>query len=175
MNKRTFLLLVFLTSNSFVLADEYITNEYYEEAISYMDVNESFEIVETDIIEENSTMEDVTVEKEETKELSEYLVALKEAQKTGKVILLAIRATHCHYCDEMEKETLSEPSVKSALDADFITLHYNQDLESLPLALQEGMTPNFIFVDQDENIINQYPGMRSPKEFKEALAEILAK
>ena len=194
MNKRTFLAFALLTLNSFVFADEYITNEYYEEVVFHGDQNESMiiydeteivgEIIEAEMNEDNSTIshsfkdyfiEDVVVEKEETKELSPYLIALKEAQETGKVILLAIRATNCHYCDKMERETLNEASVKSALEEDFIVLHYNQDLEPLPLEIQEGMTPNFFFVDQHENIINQHPGMKNPKEFKEALAEILSK
>ncbi|CAA6798633.1 MAG: Unknown protein [uncultured Sulfurovum sp.] len=214
MNKLTFLGFLFLISFSALWAEEYISNEYYEEIISQTEVvsdvnesiitldesNESTESVTTEKIidEENTTVapaivsdvsEDETVENDTTqkeidepevneKEVSEkfspYLSALKEAKENGKTILLAIRATDCHYCDRMETETLSDSSVKNALEKDFVTLHYNQDLEPLPLEIQEGMTPNFIFVDKNENIINMYPGMRTPSEFKEALAEILS-
>ncbi|CAA6811493.1 MAG: Unknown protein [uncultured Sulfurovum sp.] len=177
MNKLTLLGILFLTSSSFVFSEEYIASEYYEEIISktekelILDDKQSTEpnqINETEFfIDKNRTI----IEEEE---VSPYLKALESIKENSKVILLAIRATDCHYCDRMESETLSESSVKDALEKDFIVLHYNQDLEMLPMELQEGMTPNFVFVDKDENIINMYPGMRTPSEFKDALKEILS-
>lgn len=105
---------------------------------------------------------------------NDYLNALEQARSERKIIMLNIRSTDCKYCDTMEAETLSQNSVKNALEANFITIHYNQDLESLPLGLQEGMTPNFIFVNTNEDIMNMYPGMRNPEEFKEVLEQILS-
>ena len=120
------------------------------------------------LVEENNTVvnEDIP--------LSPYFEALKEARDEHKIIMIVIRATNCHYCNEMEAETLTESSVKSVLKDNFITVHYNQDLEPLPLALQKGVTPNFIFVNTNEDILNIYPGMRNPAEFTDVLEQILS-
>jgi len=122
----------------------------------------------TSVVEANSSVEDQNMT------LSPYQKALKEAKLEGKIVMIAIRAAHCKYCDKMEKETLSDKSVQEALKKNFVTVYYNQDLEILPLELQKGVTPNFIFVDTDENILEQYPGMRTPSEFKEVLKQILS-
>jgi len=118
--------------------------------------------------EKNSSIEDENIV------LSPYLKALKKARDEGKIVMISIRAMHCKYCDKMERETLSDKSVQEALKNNFVTVYYDQDLEPLPLALQKGVTPNFVFVNIHEDILNQYPGMRTPIEFKEVLAEILS-
>ena len=104
-----------------------------------------------------------------------YEAALEQAKTEKKIIMLSIRANNCKYCDKIEAETLSDERVKDALIANFITIHYNQDLDTLPLNLQNGATPMFIFVNTNEDILNMYPGMRNPEEFKTMLTEILAK
>jgi len=104
-----------------------------------------------------------------------YEDALEQAKTEKKIIMLSIRSNNCKYCDKMEADTLSDEGVKDALEVNFITIHYNQDLDTLPLNLQNGATPMFIFVNTNEDILNMYPGMRSPEEFKTMLKEILAK
>jgi len=187
MNKLTLLgILVIVCFSSLYAEEEYLPHDYTETVASYAEIisdtsfsdinNSHYFDTEMGVVEENSTVmsSNGSIKKEVSEDFDPYLSALKEAKRTGKIIMLAIRAMDCPYCDKMEKETLSDGSVQSALETDFVTVHYNQDLEPLPLGIQEGMTPNFIFVDKDENIMNMYPGMRTPKEFKEALAEILA-
>jgi thioredoxin-related protein len=115
----------------------------------------------------------MVVEEKQSIQTNTYLDALEQARNEKKIIMITIRSTDCKYCDEMEGSTLSDSSVKNDLEANFITIHYDQDLEPLPLGLQEGMTPNFIFVNTNEDILNMYPGMRSPAEFKEVLEQIL--
>jgi thioredoxin-related protein len=135
---------------------------------------EYIEIVDGKVVTETKSIRTKVIEAEPLVERSPYMKALEKAKSEGKVIMLNIRSTDCKYCDKMEAETLSTNSVQNALEANFITIHYNQDLEPLPLGLQEGMTPNFIFVNTDEDILNMYPGMRTPDEFKEVLVQILA-
>jgi thioredoxin-related protein len=164
------LVLLFLLSLHPTVAEENITYENH-----YTEINmpeENLNMVQ-EIEEVNSSL--MTLDRNTTEpEISPYIEALQKAQDENKVIMLAIRAVDCSYCDRMERETLVDESVKQALEENFITLHYNQDIEVLPLGLPEGMTPNFVFVDKEENIINMYPGMRTPDEFKEALKEILS-
>jgi len=149
--------------------------EKHEEVIETINPFKQPEVIEsnqmvqtTSLAEVNSNIEDKNCT------LSPYLKALKKARAEGKIVMISIRATHCKYCDKMETETLSDKSVQEALKNNFVTVYYNQDLEPLPLALQKGVTPNFIFVDTYEDILNQYPGMRTPTEFKEVLSQILS-
>jgi len=74
----------------------------------------------------------------------------------------------------MEDSTLIDKSVMDAIKNNFININYNQDLDTLPLGIQNAGTPMFIFVNRNEDILNMYPGMRSPDEFKEVLEQILA-
>ena len=113
-------------------------------------------------------------EEKQSIQTNSYSNALEQAKDEKKIIMLTIRSTNCKYCDEMEEGTLSDSSVKDAIEDDFININYNQDLDTLPLGLQNGATPMFIFVNSNEDILNMYPGMRSPDEFKEVLAQILS-
>ena len=204
MKKLKFLGLLSLLTINFLCADEYISDDYFEEITSQSEVTyesmESLPITQT--VEEKAREENqkneirkeelILLDKERNKVFNEeivsphmregkqsiqansYLNALKQARSEKKIIMLSIRSIDCKYCDRMEAETLSDSSVKEAIEDNFININYNQDLDVLPLNLQEGATPMFIFVNTNEDIINMYPGMRSPAEFKEALSQILA-
>ena len=180
MGRLTLLGLLSLLSFYLLVADETIMDEYHtteESSISEVhENNTSYTTDEVDNTEENQTLMTLDTNETETSEVlpSPFEEAVKKAKEDDKIIMLAIRAIDCNYCDRMETETLVDEDVKEALEDDFLTLHYNQDLELLPLGLSEGMTPNFIFVDKEENILQMYPGMRTPEEFREALKEILA-
>jgi len=162
-----------------LLAEEMMGDEY--------DIFEDSSIVQSQERNSSDTQEETVQSKEEDNktlstietnnleaQVSAFDEAIKTAKEEEKIIMLVFRAIDCNYCDRMETETLVDDEVKEALEKDFITLHYNQDLEALPLGFQEGMTPNFIFVDKEENILQMYPGMRTPEQFLEALNEILA-
>ncbi len=192
MKKLIILVLLLWAVESSLFADEYISDAYLQEVS--IEAEMSDELMETlpiaKTIEEQARereqmqQESLTgtqlVEEEgfstplgQTAQAVSYEVALKQAKEEGKIIMLSIRSTNCKYCDQMDAETLSDKSVKEALEANFITIHYNQDLETLPLGLQEGATPMFIFVNSNEDILNMYPGIRNPNEFKEVLDQIL--
>ena len=149
-----------------IVEEKSIDVDLIESSEDFIEVNQTLEL--TSFAESNSSIEDENIT------LSPYLKALKKARDEGKIVMIAIRGMYCKYCDKMETETLNDKSVQKALSNNFITVEYNQDLESLPLALQKGITPNFIFVDTHEDILNQYPGLRSPTAFKEVLQQILS-
>lgn len=172
MNKLMLVGLLSLIPLTSLCADEDLSNYDYTYVLTE-EGNETTFTISEDAEESNHSVSDEVVEASE-KQPSLYMKSLNQAKDEDKILMLGIRATDCHYCDRIEKETLSDKSVQKALEANFVTLFYNQDLEPLPLGLQEGMTPNFVFVDKNENIINMYPGMRNPDEFKEVLREILA-
>jgi thioredoxin-related protein len=194
-----FLGLLSLVTINFLFAEEYISDEYFEEVAAQAEIVyesiESLPIAKT--VEEQAREEELVVspnieptleiieevdeklvlpivnEEKETIQENTYLNVLKQARNESKIVMLSIRSTDCKYCDRMEAGTLSDESVKEALLANFITVHYNQDLEPLPLNLQNGATPMFIFVNTNEDILNMYPGIRTPDEFKEVLEQIL--
>ncbi|HHD75877.1 MAG TPA: thioredoxin family protein [Campylobacterales bacterium] len=179
MGKLTLIGVLTLLSSNFIVAEENVTYFYsHDENSAALVIEETQEEVNTTfepLVEANQTL--VTLETNETTvepKVTPFEEALKQAKDEDKIIMLSIRAINCHYCDRMETETLVEDEVQEALEKDFITLHYNQDLEELPLGFSGGMTPNFIFVDKDENILQMYPGMRTPEQFMEVLNEILA-
>ncbi|CAA6810937.1 MAG: Unknown protein [uncultured Sulfurovum sp.] len=199
MKRLIFLGLVSLTTLNFLFADEYfeevtthLDSEVVYESIDSLPItqtveqqererNENNKIVKEKLPDVNSSEEEVDISTSTSMETTKqsiqattYINALEQAKSEGKIILLTIRSTDCKYCDEMEAGTLSDASVKDAIVADFIKINYNQDLDVLPLGLQHGMTPNFIFLNSNEDIINMYPGMRTPEEFKEVLKQILA-
>jgi len=201
MKKLMFLGLLSLVTINYLCADEYISDTYFEEVAAQSELMyesmESLPIAKTveDEAREKEAKEELenevvvseieteliplvtntnVMETKQTINVNAYAEALKQAKREGKIIMLSIRANNCKYCDKMEAETLSDSSVKEALEDDFITLNYNQDLDPLPLNLQNGTTPMFIFVNTNEDIINMYPGIRSPEEFKEGLKQILA-
>jgi thioredoxin-related protein len=176
MSKLTLFGLLPLISFHSLLAEENITYEYhYTEENTIIEVQESTTTDGTTKLSKENNVSLKTLDTNETTvKISPFEEALQKAKDEKKIIMLAIRAIDCNYCDRMETETLVDEDVKEALEEDFITLHYNQDLEELPLGFPEGMTPNFIFVDKDENILQMYPGMRNPEQFIEALNEILA-
>jgi thioredoxin-related protein len=102
-----------------------------------------------------------------------YEEALLKAKAENKLLMFSIRATNCKYCDRMEEETLSDITVVNRLNENFITLYYNQDEDQLPLNLQPNMTPNFVFVNQNEDIIDISLGRQDSDEFLELLDTVL--
>ncbi|CAA6822085.1 MAG: Unknown protein [uncultured Sulfurovum sp.] len=198
MKKTAFLSFLSLVTVTFVFAEELSSPSHFE-ALPFSKADESLPIAKTleeeardkekiqtleleennntDVIQEAKIQDEnisvVSVQEEAQVQALSYETVLAQAKRENKIIMLSIRSTDCKYCDRMDEETLSDESVKQELAKDFLILHYNQDLEALPLELQEGATPMFIFVNKNEDILNMYPGMRNPEEFKEALTQIL--
>jgi len=143
--------------------------------VKSIEKEETNSVKETLLVEENSTVVTKKISSVKKKSPSSpYLKALKKARDEHKIVMLFIRATHCKYCDKMEKETLSDSSVKYELEKNFVMVPYNRDIEVLPLGLRIEGTPTFVFVNTNEDILNIYPGLKSPLGFKGVLAEILS-
>ncbi len=100
-----------------------------------------------------------------------YEKALETAKKENKVILLKLTREHCHFCKKMDREVFSDSEVREALNKDFIVVEIDIGKEELPLELKKGMTPTFVFVHKDEEIMAKIPGSWSKKDFLEILKE----
>ena len=187
-------LLSILTISPLFSDEPYVTGTF-EEQIGVLLVDENVPVatpeMESVIIEETTPSLGTVVEEpiEEEVPLEEsvsesttnvdantpYGKAFTKAKDENKILLIAIRATTCHYCDRMENETLNDQNVVSALDENFVVYHVDQDKDELPMGLQIGMTPNFVFVNSKEDVIDMAPGLRTPVEFLEVLDGILEK
>ena len=176
-----------------LFSDEPYVLETFEEQVGVLLVDENVPVatpeVEPIIIEETNipiaepiveeiievvpskTEEVLTPETPEVK--TPYAKAFKQAKDENKILMIAIRATTCHYCDRMEDETLSDEKVKQELNENFVVYHVDQDKDSLPIGLEVGVTPNFVFVNTNEDVIDMAPGLRTPIEFLEVLERIL--
>jgi thioredoxin-related protein len=104
-------------------------------------------------------------------ELLGYQKALEEAKKENKIILLKLTREHCHFCKKMDREVFAETEVRDALNKDFTVVEIDITKEELPLGLKKGMTPTFVFVDNNEEIMGKIPGSWSKKDFLDILKE----
>lgn len=97
--------------------------------------------------------------------------ALKDAQKSHKIIMIEAMSEHCHYCKKMQREVLVEEEVVNALRKDFISVVIDIKKEQLPLGLKVALTPTFIFVDASGKVLLNVPGAWGKEDFLALLRE----
>jgi len=102
-----------------------------------------------------------------------YEKALKVAQKEHKIILIKLTREHCHFCQKMDHEVFEDEEVIQQLNQDFVIVQIDIAKESPPLGLKRGMTPTFIFVDEQEKIMAKIPGAWTKKDFLSILNEAI--
>ena len=101
--------------------------------------------------------------------------ALKEAKKEHKVIMLEAMSKECHFCRKMDREVLIEKEVAEAIEKDFIPVKIDIYKHKLPLGLKVDLTPSFIFIDSDKNLLLNVPGAWSKNDFLKLLKEVKTK
>ncbi len=109
---------------------------------------------------------------------SDMSVVLQQAKKENKIILIEAMSQTCPYCKVMKKEVISQEDVQTALDKDFIFIEVDINALKLPFGLDEnykGMTPTFFTVDSDGNLLHEYPGSWTKKDFFDILSENVKK
>ncbi|HHD82034.1 MAG TPA: thioredoxin family protein [Campylobacterales bacterium] len=98
-----------------------------------------------------------------------YEKAVALSKETNKMIMLKLTADNCKYCVKMDKEVLANDEVKGLLE-NFITVTLNVDQEeALPLGLKRTITPTFVFVNKEEEIVSKLPGSWNQKDFVDLL------
>lgn len=105
--------------------------------------------------------------------------ALEIAKKEHKIIMIEAMSKGCHFCRKMEREVMIESEVIEAIKKDFIPVSIDISGHSLPLGLKTAITPSFIFVDENQNVLLNVPGAWDKKDFlallKEAKESIIKK
>ncbi len=104
-------------------------------------------------------------------ELVAYEKALKTAKKEHKIIIIKLTREHCHFCKKMDREVFSDKDIVESLNKNFIVVEVDIGKETPPLGLKIGMTPTFIFISEDEDIMAKIPGSWTKQDFLEILKE----
>ena len=97
--------------------------------------------------------------------------ALLRAKKENKLIMLEAMTSTCHFCKKMEREVMIEKEVVKAIKKDFIPVAIDVHKHKLPLGLKVDVTPSFIFIDTDKNVLMNVPGAWAKNDFLELLKE----
>jgi len=98
-----------------------------------------------------------------------YENAVKEVKKSHKVIMLKLTTAHCSYCKKMDREVFLDKEVIAFLSKYFISVEIDVEHEPIPLGIKRTITPTFIFIDKEENILSRIPGSWNKKDFLDLL------
>jgi len=101
---------------------------------------------------------------------------LKEAKESGKILIVEVSSPTCHYCKKMDREVLSDPSIRRRLQKDFILTDLNIRTTTLPprlAGIYRHITPSFFFLAPDGTLLSHYPGSWTKSDFATILRENL--
>ncbi len=102
-----------------------------------------------------------------------YEDALKLQARTGKIIMIDIVRTNCHYCVDMEKAVFDDKEMHKWLEKRFIMAKVNLDHEKAPLGIKTTFTPSFFFIDKNQKIVKKFPGSWNIEDFKDLTRKII--
>lgn len=98
-------------------------------------------------------------------QINSYNDAVSAAKQTNKKIFLYFHADWCHYCKQMESQTLSDPTVKNALK-DYIIYKVDTDKEmAVAKKYKVKGLPSYFIVDSNENVLKNDQGMKNSRSF----------
>jgi len=141
--------------------------------------NESIPIIEPHIIMEEQPiiLEELPILMEEQPIIEEeqpiiekinylpYDEALRIAKIEQKMIMIKMTAEYCHYCKKMDIEVMEEPEIVEALKKDFVSVEIDVEMDEIPLELRKMMTPSFVFVTNNEDVVSIVPGSWTKEDF----------
>ena len=96
-----------------------------------------------------------------------YEEGLKIQEKNGKVIMIDVVRTECHFCRDMEVAVFDDKEMIKWLDKRFIPVKVNLDKDRMPLNITVSFTPSFFFVDKNGEIVKSVPGSWNIEDFKD--------
>ncbi|WP_457746593.1 thioredoxin family protein [Sulfurimonas sp.] len=105
-------------------------------------------------------------------EFHTYSEAKEMQKKSGKIIMIDVIRTNCHYCRDMQVNVFDNEDMSQWLQKRFIAVKINLDFDELPLGLSVYFTPTFFFVNSEEQIVKKIPGSWDIKDFKELTKDI---
>jgi thioredoxin-related protein len=96
-----------------------------------------------------------------------YEEGLKLQEKSGKIVMIDIVRSECHFCNEMEVEVFNNKEMIKYLGERFIAVKINLDKDTLPLGIKIHFTPSFFFIDKEQKIVKKIPGAWNIQDFKD--------
>ena len=96
-----------------------------------------------------------------------YAQALKLQKINHKIIMLDIVKENCHYCEDMNKNVLSDVNMSKWMESRFITVKIDFHKDEVPLNLSVDFTPTFYFINKDGQVVKKIPGSWSIEDFKD--------
>jgi thioredoxin-related protein len=106
-------------------------------------------------------------------EFHTYKDALILQKESGKIIMLDVIRTDCHYCEDMKKNVFDDKKMSQWLEERFIPVQINLDKETPPLGIKVYFTPSFFFVNSKQEIIKKIPGSWGIEDFKDLTKNII--
>jgi thioredoxin-related protein len=105
-------------------------------------------------------------------EFHSYEEARKLQKESGKIIMIDVVRTNCHYCSDMQKNVFDNKEISAWIEERFIPVKVNLDKQQLPLGLKVYFTPTFFFVNKEQKIVKKIPGSWSIEDFKDLTKNI---
>ena len=105
-------------------------------------------------------------------EFHTYDEALQLQKQNGKIIMIDVVRSDCHYCTDMDRKVFKNKEMAAWLSERFIPAKINLNKEKLPLGLKVYFTPTFFFVDKDQKIVKKIPGSWNIQDFKDLTKNI---
>ena len=105
-------------------------------------------------------------------EFHSYEEALQLQKKNGKIIMIDVMRTDCHYCKDMQAKVFDDVAMSTWLEKRFIPVKLNLDFDELPLGIHVYFTPTFFFIDADQKVIKKIPGSWNIQDFKDLTRNI---
>jgi len=100
-------------------------------------------------------------------------MAVAEAERSGKPIMVDAVRNGCRYCEQMDSEVFTDPEVSAQIESYFVPVKVNISRETMPLNLEVPMTPSFFFLTADRKLIKRVPGAWNREDFILILEEVL--
>ena len=105
-------------------------------------------------------------------EFHTYDEALKLQKTNGKIIMIDVVRSDCHYCKNMQKVVFDNKEMSAWLEKRFIPVKLNLDFDELPLGIHVYFTPTFFFLNADQKIVKKIPGSWDIQDFKDLTKNI---
>jgi len=99
-------------------------------------------------------------------EFHTYKEGLKIQKQTGKIMMIDIMRTGCHYCEKMEKNVFQDKELSALIEKKFVPVKINLADEKLSGGMHIDFTPTFYFIDKKGKIIKRLPGSWTIEDFK---------
>lgn len=97
---------------------------------------------------------------------------LKEAQKSGKMVMIDAVRDGCHYCEDMERTVFADSNMSAYIEAHFVPVKINLSHEKMPMGHRVPMTPSFYFFTPQGVFVKMVPGSWNKVDFRDFLEKV---